>query len=349
MVEADRPMVSVIIPCHNEVDFIEDTVKGILGNDYPAELMELLVVDGMSDDGTRDIAKRLVAENPRVKLLDNPHQIVPLALNKGIRESQGDILILAGCHCKYRSDYISSCVEVLQRTGAAYVGGYMETLPGNDTLTATAIALATSSRFGVGTKFRAGVNKEQEADAAPFGAFRKEIIDTVGTYHPLLVRNQDMEFCSRVRKAGFKIIISPKIKPIYYNRGTFQRLRRQAFANGMWNAYTVWIVGGGLRPRHFIPGGFVLGLILLAILGISVDSRAAWVLWSYMGLYLLAGIIESFRIALRQKKLRLIPLIFSSFVQLHFCYGFGTLLGFITGPFKFRKSQIKVGPQDAGR
>jgi succinoglycan biosynthesis protein ExoA len=349
MVEANLPVVSVIIPCHNEVDFIENAVRSILGNDYPAELVEILVVDGMSDDGTRDIVERLVAENPRVKLLDNPHQIVPLALNKGIRESRGDIFILAGCHCKYSSDYISSCVEVLQRTGASYVGGYMETLPGNETLTAQAIALATSSRFGVGTKFRAGMNKEQEADAAPFGAFRKEIIDTVGTYHPLLVRNQDMEFCSRVRKAGFKIIISPKIKPIYYNRGTFQGLRRQSFANGLWNAYTLQIVGGGLRPRHFIPGGFVLGLILLAVLGLSVDSRAIWVFWIYMGLYLLAGILESLRIALRQKKLRLIPLISITFVQLHFCYGFGTLLGLIIGPFKFRKSQMKMEPQDAGR
>jgi glycosyltransferase involved in cell wall biosynthesis len=349
MVEAKLPMVSVIIPCHNEVDFIENTVRSILGNDYPTELVEILVVDGMSDDGTRDIVERLVAEHPQVKLLDNPQQIVPLALNKGIRESRGDILILAGCHCKYSSDYISSCVEVLQRTGASYVGGYMETLPGNETLTAKSIALATSSRFGVGTKFRTGMNKEQEADAAPFGAFRKEIIDTVGTYHPLLVRNQDMEFCSRVRKAGFKIIISPKIKPIYYNRDTFQGLRRQAFANGLWNAYTLWIVGGGLRTRHFIPGGFVLGSILLAILGISVDSRAIRVFWIYLGLYLLTGILESFRIALRQKKLWLIPLISITFVQLHFCYGFGTLLGLIIGPFKFRKSQMKVEPQDAGR
>jgi len=163
MVEADLPMVSVIIPCHNEVDFIENTLRSILVNNYPTELVEILVVDGISDDGTRDIAKCLASENSRVKLLDNPHQIVPLALNKGIRESQGDILLLAGCHCKYNNDYISSYVEVLQRTGAAYVGGYMETLPGNDTLTAKAIALATSSRFGVGTKFRAGINKEQEA------------------------------------------------------------------------------------------------------------------------------------------------------------------------------------------
>jgi len=349
MVETNLPMVSVIIPCHNEVDFIENTVRGILENDYPAELVEILVVDGMSDDGTRDIVERLAAENPRVRLLDNPHQVVPHALNKGISESRGDILSIVGGHCKFSSNHISSCVEVLQRTGAAYVGGYMETLPGSDTLTAKAIALATSSSFGVGTKFRTGIDKEQDVDAVPFGAFRAEIVEKVGLYHPLLVRNQDMEFCSRVRKVGFKIVISPKIKPIYYNRSTFKGLRRQAFANGLWSAYTLWIVGGGLRPRHLTPGGFVLGLILLAILGISVGDKAVWVFWTYLGLYLLVGVIESFRIALRQKKLRLAPLIFAVFVQLHFCYGFGTLLGAIAAPFKFRKLQMKVGPQDAGR
>jgi len=343
------PFVSVIIPCHNEAGFIEKTIESVLGGDYPVDRMEILAVDGMSDDGTRDIVKRLAAKDARVRLFDNIDHIVPHALNIGIRNSRGDIILLVGGHGYYERDHISSCVEVLERTGAAYVGGYLETLPGADTLVAKSIALATSSPFGVGTKFRTGGNKEQEVDAAPFGAFRAEIIEKIGTYHPLLARNQDMEFCSRVRKAGFKIIISPKIKPMYYNRSTFKGLRRQAFANGAWNAYTLWIVGGGLRPRHLVPAGFVVGLILLAVLGFSIGGKASLPFWLCAGAYLFTGAIESSRIAIRNKNPVSVLLILLAFVQLHFWYGFGTLWGVLTAPFKFRKSRISVGVQDSGR
>jgi len=350
MVEDSFPMVSVIAPCRNEAPFIENTLNSILQGDYPTDRLELFVVDGMSTDGTREIVQRMAAQNSRIKLLDNPAWIQATAMNIEIKAACGQYILRIDCHSTFASDYVSNCVEVLERTGAACVGGYLETLPGSNTLTGQAIALATATRFGVGgAKSRIGADKEQESDGLPFGAFQADVFEKVGIYHPLLVRNQDMELYSRIRKAGLKLIISPKIKVRYYNRGTFKKLRRQAFANGLWNAYQLCIVGGGLRPRHLIPACFVIGLTLLGVLGFSVRGKAAVPFWLYTGLYLLIGITESVRIALRERKLILAPFILITFVQLHLWYGWGTLWGFLTGPIKFRKDRPAVDVQDAGR
>ncbi len=150
MAESDVPMVSVIAPCRNEAAYIAQAIQTILHSDYPAEAMELLVVDGMSTDGTRQIVAETAKKDNRVRLLDNPQRIVPTAMNIGIGQSRGEYIIRIDCHSTFAPDYISKCVEVSQRTGADNVGGYITTLPGADTAVAKAIAEATSSKFGVG-------------------------------------------------------------------------------------------------------------------------------------------------------------------------------------------------------
>ncbi len=351
MAETDQPMVSIIAPCRNEVSFIEKAIRTILDGDYPADRMELLVVDGMSTDGTREVVKKIAEQDERVRLIDNPEKIVPISMNKGIKAAKGQYILRIDAHAKYSSDYIKSCVEVLKRTGAGCVGGCMETLPGSDTLTAKAIALATSSRFGVGgSRFRIGCSEEQETDALPFGAFRREVFEKVGFYNPLLVRNQDIELYSRIRKAGFKVIISPRIKLRYYNRETFQGLRNQAFSNGKWNAYTLWIVRGGLRLRHLIPAIFVLGLTGLLALALAFHGVFTWLLLGYVGIYLCTGTFEASRICFRVKQLSLLPFILLSFSQMHLWYGCGTIWGVITAPFKSRKGTISdKDVENAGR
>ena len=332
MVEADLPMVSVIAPCRNEAGFIEKSIKTILESDYPAELIELLVVDGMSTDGTREIVSKMTEQDNRIKLLDNPQKIVPSAMNIGIRAARGEYIIRIDCHSTFASDYISKCIEVSQRTGADNVGGYMTTLPGADTAIAIAIAEASSNKFGVGNSmFRLG-GPEQKVDTVPFGTYRKKLFDKIGLYDERLARNQDIELNSRIRKAGGRIIISPEIKLNYYNRGTYRGLWQQSFNNGLWNPYTIWLVGSGLYFRHFVPMFFVLGLITFAI-GAFCWWFFKWILIGYILLYLSVAAVFSIQSVQRTKTS--VILVLWSFVVLHVAYGLGSIWAVITIPFNF--------------
>jgi glycosyltransferase involved in cell wall biosynthesis len=332
MTQATLPTVSVIAPCCNEAAFIEKAVKTILHSDYPAELIELLIVDGMSTDGTREIVRKMAERDSRIKLLDNPQRIVPAAMNIGIKVSRGEYIIRIDCHSTFATDYISKCIEVSQRTGADNVGGYIETLPGADTAVAEAIAKATSNRFGIGNSMFRLSGTEQEVDTVPFGTFRRELFDKVGLYNQRLVRNQDIELNARIRKAGGRIIISPEIKLGYYNRATYLGLWRQSFNNALWNPYTLLLAGRGPSVRHFIPLIFVLGLMALAV-GAFFFWVFRWILSVYVLFYLAVAFYFSIRSS-RQTNVSAL-LVLWSFVTLHIAYGLGTLWSVVTIPFKF--------------
>jgi hypothetical protein len=213
-------------------------------------------------------------------------------MNKAIRQSRGEIIIRLDCHAEYPSDYIQNCLEVIGRTGDDNVGGYIVTLPADDSSVGRAIAAAASSRFGVGgSDFRTG-GGEHEVDTVPFGCFRREVFDRFGFYDERLVRNQDIELNSRIRKGGGRIVISPNIRLAYYTRSTFKGLRQQSFANGLWNPYTLYLVGGGLRPRHLVPMFFVMVMAALGIGG--VFFRQLWyALATVMALYAAAAFAVS--------------------------------------------------------
>lgn len=332
MAEADLPMVSVIAPCCNEAPFIEKALRTILENDYPCNLFEVLVVDGMSTDGTRDMVKKLCEQDGRIRLLDNPQKIVPSAMNIGIKAACGEYILRIDCHSTFASNYISKCVELSRKTGADNVGGYIITLPGADTQIANAIMAATSSTFGVGNSTFRLSGPEQEADTVPFGTFRRNLFDKIGLYDERLVRNQDIELNSRIRKAGGRIVISPEIKVNYYNRATYGGLWQQSFNNGLWNPYTVWLAGGGLSLRHFIPMFFVVGVLTLGF-GAFFWSPIKWFFLSYILLYLSSAGFFSIKNSSGTQTSSLLLLL--SYVVLHTSYGLGSLWGVITIPFKF--------------
>lgn len=334
MVEAGLPMVSVIAPCRSEARFIENTLNSILQSDYPAEKIEVLVVDGMSTDGTREIVQKMASQDSRIRLLDNPARIQAAAMNIGIKAAQGDYIARIDCHATYDSSYIRKCIELAERTGAANAGGYWITLPGDDTPVAKAIAAATSNRFGVGKSVHRIGGTEQETDNVAFGMFKRELFEKTGLYDERLVRNEDPELNHRIRKAGGRVIISPEIKVGYYNRATYRRLWQQAFNNGLWNLYTIWLTGGmgGLAPRHFVPMVFALGLITFTI-GAFSWWPVKWMLLCYILLYLSIAYTFSIRSA-RQTRTSAI-LILWTFVVSHVAYGLGSIWAIITIPLKF--------------
>jgi glycosyltransferase involved in cell wall biosynthesis len=336
------PFVSVLAPCRNEALFIEKAIQSILENDYPKDKIEILVIDGMSHDRTREIVEKMAQKDSRIKLLDNPDRIVPTAMNLGIQKAKGDYIVRIDCHTHFAQDYIKKCIETLSRTGAWNAGGYCNTVSGDDTKTAKAISVASSVRFGVGnSEFRTGGLEEKEVDTVPFGTYRKDLFEKIGYYDVRLVRNQDIELNSRIRKAGGKIIISPDIKLSYYNRSTYKGIWQQSFNNGLWNPYTIWLLGYGLSWRHFVPMFFLISL-LVCMIGLLFSALFIVFLGLDMAAYLAAALFFSIREGRKSRGSS--PHILWAFIVLHIAYGTGSLWGVLTAPFKFSgKSSKEVG------
>jgi glycosyltransferase involved in cell wall biosynthesis len=324
--------VSLVIPMRDEERYVGRCLDSLLAQLGGRDDVEILCAVGPSSDRTRDIVQAYGARDPRVLLIDNPRGIVPTGMNLALRQARGEVIIRLDCHAEYAPDYIAKCVVVMERTEADNVGGYMTTLPGDDSAVGRAIAAATTSRFGVGgSAFRVG-GGEREVDTVPFGCFRRDVFERFGLYDERLVRNQDIELNSRIRKGGGRIVISPEIKLTYYNRSTFAGLRRQAFHNGLWNPYTIYLVGEGLHLRHFVPLAFVLSLLVLGCVG-CFYRLAWWLLAAELLGYGLAATVTAVLTARRQRVSA--RWVWLAFAELHFSYGVGSLWGVVTAPLRF--------------
>ena len=324
--------VTIIIPMRSEAEFVGGCLDSVLGQIDGLAECEVLCVDGVSEDRTRDVVLEHAARDARVKLLDNPDRIVPTAMNLGIRAAWGDIIIRMDCHCEYAPDYIEKCIEVLQRTGADNVGGYIRTLPGKDTPTGRGIAAATSSGFGIGGGTFRTAGSERETDTVPFGCFRRDVFYRVGLYDERLVRNQDIEFNDRLRRGAGQIVISPEIRLTYFCPSTLGGVICQAFRNGLWNPYTIYLIGRGLGIRHFVPfGAIAAGLLLLAA---GFIWTPLWFLLMCAALFYAVLAIAAAVQAAREAK-ACWPLVALTFPILHVSYGLGSLCGVFSAPLRF--------------
>ncbi len=227
------PFVSSLVPARNEAKFLADSLDSILSSDYDPDQMEILVLDGMSADGSVEIAAR----SPRVRILQNPNKIVSSGLNIGIREAHGEIIIRMDAHTTYAADYVHRCVELLQSTDASCVGGPQRPV-GKDFM-GEAIAAATSGAFGTGgARFRISSSQEW-VDTVYLGAWRKQTLLEIGGFNEEMVVNQDSELNNRIRKQGGKILLDPGIRSEYRVRGSLGALGRQYFRYGLWRVKNI--------------------------------------------------------------------------------------------------------------
>lgn len=332
------PFVSVVIPMRNEGEHIRPCLEAVLAQDYPAERTEIFVVDGRSDDNSREVVERYTRRHPHLQLLDNPRQNTPAALNVGIRQARGKYVVRIDAHTRVAADYVRQCVALLEASGAANVGGQMR--PVGQTYMGQAAALSTTSRFGVGdAKFHYS-EQEQYVDTVYMGAFRREIFDRVGLFDEELVRNQDYELNVRIRKAGGKILLSPKIVSYYTPRSSLPALWRQYFQYGFWKVRTLQKHPGSLRWRQAIPPLFVLAFFGSLLLGIFWTPARPLFLF-VAGCYLLANLIASI-IAASRGGWRYLPALPAIFAAIHFAWGLGFLYGLA------RWSLLKPPPSEKG-
>jgi glycosyltransferase involved in cell wall biosynthesis len=287
-VDAALPFVSVVMPCRNEERFIEKCLASILATDYPADRFEVLVVDGMSDDRTRDLVRSIASREPRVQLVDNPARTTPFALNTGIDQAKGDVVMRMDAHAEYPSHYIRRLVEWQVRTGADNVGGTWETKPGADTPIARAIALALAHPLGVGNAwYRLGVTEPKFVDTVPFGCYRREVFERIGRFDPELSRNQDDEFNLRLIRRGGRILLVPDVSCRYHARDSYGKLARMYYQYGYFKPLVARKLGAVLTLRQLVPSGALLvGAALLAAAPWSSVARVGAA--AAFGLYLAA-------------------------------------------------------------
>lgn len=321
--------VSVIIPCRNEAECIVGCLDSVLAGTYPTSCLEILVVDGMSEDGTRDIVEKYAEQHDCIRLLDNVKKVTPTALNIGLGQARGEVVIRMDAHTAYCKDYITKCVESLYRFDADNVGGVCRTVPRRNTLVGTAIAAISSHVFGVGnSRFRIGTEGVREVDTVPFGCYRRSVFERLGGFNEDLVCSQDYEFNLRLRNAGGRVLLVPDIVSEYRIRSTFRSFLRHRLRDGFW---TVYPLRYGLRTfglRHLVPLFFVVSLTALTVLDLMLAAvPVRLVLSGFLTLYVALALTFSARIALANREARLFPFLLILFPALHITYGLGELAG----------------------
>jgi glycosyltransferase involved in cell wall biosynthesis len=323
-------LVSVVIPSRNEEKFISACLDSIISNGYPTDQIEILVVDGMSEDGTRSVLDDYAHRYPFVRLFDNPQKITPVALNIGIGHAKGDFVLRIDGHACLGKHFISRCVEGLQRYGADNVGGLMKTLPKLSTLTGKAIVCALSHWFGVGNSyFRIHTDRPKWVDTVFGGCYRREVFERFGKFNENLARGQDMEFNLRLKKGGARTLMLPDIESYYYARSDLRSFWKHNWSNGVWAILP--FLYSSVTPvswRHLVPLVFVASLAASLVLGLFVPLFG-WLFLAVVVAYTMADLSASAQIAWRERDVRYLlamPLIFA---MLHVGYGLGSLWGVV--------------------
>jgi len=325
---SDLPFISIVIPMRNEAAHIGACLDSILAQDYPRERMEVLVVDGRSDDESRRVIGEYAERDERVHLLENPKLIVPGALNIAIRAARGDIVTRVDGHTTLAPDYLREGVAGLERSGADNVGGPMVARGGGPV--GDAVEMATSSPFGIGAYFHYGT-EERFVDTVYLGMWPRRVFARVGLFDEELVRNQDDEFNYRLRKLGGRVFMTPRMRSSYQNRQGGRALARQFYQYGVWKVRVCQKHPGQMSWRHFVPPAFVAALLLAAPLLWLAPPLGRMALVA-IGAYVLLIAAASLHAAITKgagRYKRWLPVVFAI---IHISWG----LGFLVGLVRFR-------------
>jgi glycosyltransferase involved in cell wall biosynthesis len=325
--------VSVLIPCRNEVQHIERCIHNVCGFYPPPGGFEVIVIDGMSTDGTRELLSRLQNQFPSLVLLDNPRKIVPSSMNVGIQKAEGEYIVRTDARCIHPKSYLCDLVELSEKTGADNVGGVLVPEFGN-TYTQKAVALAYQSRIAMGGALRDRGDFIGETDTVYGGCFKRKRLLEMGMYDETMVRNQDDELSFRLRERGGKIIQDGRIKIQYYPRKSFWHLFKQFMQYGYWKVCVIKKHPQQASLRHFLPAVLVLSFVTLGLL-IPFTLYGLYGFLIFSASYFLAVGLFSFQSAYKLSW-RLLPgLIFAIFL-IHISFGMGFIIRSLSRPFRLK-------------
>jgi hypothetical protein len=274
----------------------------------------------MSTDGSRATVERLSRGWPLIRTISNPRRFTAPAMNIGIRQARGDVIVCTGAHATYASDYLRQCVSLLAETGAGSVGGVIGNV--GEGLVGGAIALATSVPFGIGDSAYRHARHDQWTDSVFGGAWPRAVVEQLGGFDEAWVRNADYEFHFRLRQAGFGVFLSPRIRCRYYVRQSVQKLIGQYFRYGYWKVKTLVAHPDSLRGRQLAAPALVTALVLSGLLA----PVHAVVPWLVPAAYAVTCVAVSVSVGARHGW-RLVPVLAVVFPVIHLSWGAGFLAG----------------------
>jgi len=266
------PPVSIVMPVREEERYLASSVDGILAQGYPGE-MEVILVVAPGRDATQQIAERLAAADARIRVVPNPGATTPKALNLGVAAASHDNIVRVDAHGELAPEYIATAVELLERTGAANVGGVMDAR--GRTAFEQAVAVAYTSRLGLGgSSFHLAASPEGPAETVFLGVFRKKDLEAVGGFDPTFDRAQDWELNYRLRRSGRQVWFSPRLKVTYRPRSSVKALARQFFRTGQWRREVMRHHRDSVSLRYLVAPATVAACAAGAGLGVAGAVRA---------------------------------------------------------------------------
>lgn len=331
-----NPAVSIVCPIYNEERYISDCIFSLLRQDYPHDRVELLLVDGLSEDRTRHIIKDIIERGVSdidIRLFDNRRRSAAAGMNIGIENARGEYIIRVDAHAVYPDNYITRLIcEIHEGLSSENdgivenVGGICRTLPGADTAKAKGIATAISTRFGMGTSyFRVGTKRKRYVDTVPFGCFRKNLFDRIGLFDEELLRNQDDEFNGRIIRSGGRILLLPDLIIDYFGRSDFKSTWRMFYQYGFFKPKVSKRLGKPTTFRQFVPPIFVLTIFISFIIGLFYPI----VLMLFIAVLLLWLIIALCSAASRNGLSVVSMCTVGAYAIVHFAYGTGYIIGLL--------------------
>lgn len=320
--------VSVVIPCLNEEKTIREVLDALANQSYPQDLMEIVIADGGSTDGTHQVIDDYQAAHPHLKLkwVNNPKRIIPAGVNVAMLASSGEIIVRMDAHSIPQQDYVALCVEALEAGKGENVGGRWDIMPSNDSWIAKSIALAAGHPIGVGDAQYRHSDQAAIVDTVPYGAFYRKTLDQIGLFDETLIANEDYEFNTRIREAGGRIWFDPNIRCQYFARPNLSRLAKQYWTYGFWKVQMLKRYPRTIRWRQFLPPTFVLGLLVLAILG-AFSKLARLGLLAIVAVYCLVLLLVGYRFAVNERQPALLIGVPLAIATMHFSWGAGFLVG----------------------
>lgn len=324
------PRVSIIVPCYNEQATIRGLLESIFHQTYPRASMEVVIADGLSEDGTREAIHGFQSVHPdlALRVVENTDRSIPSAINCAIQASRGEFIIRMDAHSKPYPNYIERCIAALESGLGENVGGVWQIEPGGGSWIAESIAVAAAHPLAVGdAMYRIGA-RPSLVDTVPFGAFHRSLIDKVGPFDETLLSNEDYEFNARIRQSGGRVWLDPEIVTIYYARSTLGELARQYWRYGYWKFRMLRRYPDTLRWRQGLPPLFVASLVVFALLVWWPPARLllAMEIVLYVTVLLLTGLLS----AVRQHKIHFFIGLPLSIAVMHVAWGSGFLWSVIS-------------------
>ena len=337
-------IVSLCMIAYNEAEALDGVLRDFQLQDYPHELIEIVLVDSMSTDATRDKMERFKNTDygfRNVAVVQCAKKNQAFSWNAALMTATGDVIIRVDALARIPRNFVSRNVYNLNQ-GEDVVGGGRPNITSDVSPWKLTLLAAEDSLFGSSVaSYRRPATQKEYLDSLFHAAYRREVIQKVGGFNENLGRTEDNEFHYRIRKAGYKLCCCPDIISYQHSRNNLKDMIRQKYSNGRWIGLTLSECPGCLSYFHFAPFAFVMMIILCSIIAAFGFPILLYTLLIVYGMFDIVNAVGCFTMKNLQPQFVFLPFIFPI---LHVSYGVGTIVGLIQIPFwqkKIKNSRAK--------